>query len=222
MTARGMDAERGRQLADAMRDLDELGVLQLSVEMTAEGISARAVFEKMLEGIREVDARYETGEYFIADLIMAGHILRSVMRKVLVFHGFEDFRSFGSVVIATVRGDIHDLWKNVISDILKHNGFEVEDLGADVPEAHIIEAVRNRAPDILILSGTLQASADRMAETVAGLEEAGLRQQVRIIVGGSAVTTESSAAMGADAYCAGVMDCLKACHDIMARATGEC
>jgi methanogenic corrinoid protein MtbC1 len=216
-----MEKDPKQMLADAMRDLDELGVLQLAVELTAEGISSRVVFDTLLEGLREVDARYESGEYFIADLIMAGHILKSVMNKVLVFNGFEDFQSFGSIVIATVRDDIHELGKNVIADVLKYNCFEVTDLGADVPKERIVEAVRAVAPDILILSGMMPESHIRMAETIAALEEAGLRRGVRVIVGGASVTPESAAAMGADGYSGGVMDCLRACHEFMALTAGE-
>lgn len=216
-----MDKDLGALLRQSMRSLDELRVLQYSVEMTAEGCSSFEVFEILLEGIREVDALYEAGQYFIADLIMAGHIMKSVMNKVLVFHGFEEYSSFGKIVIAAVRNDIHELGKNVIADVLRHNGFEVFDLGADVSPERIVEAVREYAPNIIILSGMMKSSADSMADTVSALENAGLRGGVRIIVGGAAVTPKSVKIIGADAYSADIMDCLKTCHAFMAMAVGE-
>jgi methanogenic corrinoid protein MtbC1 len=216
-----MEKDPGQKLVSGMRDLDELVVLQSAVEMAAGGRSSYEIFEKLLEGLREVDARYESGEYFIADLIMAGHIMNSVMRKVLASGGFEDFTSFGRVIIATVKDDIHELGKNVISDVLRHNGFEVTDLGVDVPQERIVETVRSLKPNILILSGTLTDSPKRMAETIAALTEAGLRARIRIIVGGPSVTRQSAKAMGADIFSAGIKDCLKACHEVMALAAGE-
>lgn len=216
-----MNKDLRQLLVESMRKLDELEVLQYSVEMNAEGISSFEIFDKLLQGIAEVDAMYEAGHYFIADLIMAGRILKSVMTKVLVFHGFEEYASFGTVVIATVSGDIHELGKNVISELLKYNGFEVYDLGADVSTESILNAVKEYSPHILILSGTLQKSAEEMAACVAALKSGGLRGSVRVIMGGSAVTEQSAISCGADAYSANVKDCLKLCYDFMAQAAGE-
>jgi methanogenic corrinoid protein MtbC1 len=216
-----MEKDLKRLLVDGMRELDELKVLQCTVELIAEGTSSYEIFECLLEGIREVDAQYEAGRYFIADLIMAGHIMKSVMTKVLVFHDFEEYSSFGRIVAATVKDDIHDLGKNVIVNILRYNSFEVTDLGVDVSMDSIVSAVSEYAPNILILSGALTASAGRMAETISALEAAGLRRRVKIITGGACVTAASAAAMGADAWCDSVKDCLKTCHAFMAMAAGE-
>ena len=217
-----MEMKSGPVLVRAMSDLDELAVLQCAMDMTTEGASSRDIFENLLEGLREVYARVEAGDYFIADLMMAGHIMRSVMNKVLAWGGLEEFGSFGKVVIATVRNDIHELGKNVVTDVLRHNGFEVTDLGADVPEERLVEAVRTLSPDILILSGMLSASPDRMAEAIAALRREGLRDGVRIAVGGAPLTLKRAAEIGADAYCGSVLDCLRLCHEFMAAAAGAC
>lgn len=216
-----MEKDLSRLLVESMRDLDELSVLQRSVEMAAVGTSSYEIFECLLEGLREVDARYEAGEYFIADLIMAGHIMKSVMSKVLVFRDFGELSSFGKVVIATVKDDIHDLGKNVIVGVLRHNGFEVMDLGTDVSSERIVQATQEFSPNIVILSGTLSESPKRMADILADLEASGLRKNVRVIVGGASVTLATAAGMGADAYSGNVKDCLKACHEFMALAAGE-
>jgi methanogenic corrinoid protein MtbC1 len=215
-----MGKDKGQELIEAMRDLNELRVLQLTVEMMAEGTSSYEIFENLLTGIKAVDSLYEEGEYFIADLIMSGHIMKSVMTKVLVFQGSEEYFSFGRVVIATVENDIHELGKNVITEILRYNGFEVHDLGVDVSSEKIVAAVREDRPNILILSGTLSESLNYMAGSIRALEEAGLRKGIRIIVGGAPVTKKKAAGMGADAVSMNVMDCLKTCHEFMAMAAG--
>lgn len=215
-----MEKDLALLLKESIRDLDELRVLQYSVEMAAEGRPSYEVFEALLGGFGEVGALYETGRYFIADLMMAGHIIKSVMNKVL-FQGYEQPGSIGKIVIATVKDDIHELGKNVIAHVLRHNGFEVADLGADVSPERITEAVGEFAPDILILSGMLKSSACRMAESIAALLSAGLRGSIRIIVGGASVTPEAAVKMGADAYSSDIRNCLKACHAFMAKAAGE-
>ena len=216
-----MNKDLRKLLVDSMRELDELHVLQYSVEMTMEGHSSLEIFDMLLEGISEVDALYEAGSYFIADLIMAGHILKSVMTKVLVFHDFEEYTSFGTVVIATVRGDIHELGKNVITELLKSNGFEVHDLGADVSAESIVHAVREYSPYILILSGTLEKSFEEMGVCIKALKAAGLRERIRVVLGGSTVSAQAAIDLGADAYSANVKDCLKLCYDFMIQATAE-
>ena len=216
-----MEKDSGLLLVRAMGDLDELAVLQLALDLSTEGASSRDIFDKLLEGLRVADARFNAGEYFIADMMMARHIISGVMNKVLAWSGSEEFGSFGRVVIATVRNDIHDLGKNIVTDILRYNGFDVTDLGADVPEENLVKAVSTLSPHIVILSGTLSESVGRMAETIAALGEAGLRGGVRIIVGGPPLTAAHAAEIGADAYSENVLQCLKLCHEFMALAAGE-
>lgn len=216
-----MEKDFAQLLKDSMRDLDEMRVLQCAVEMVAEGHSSFEIFEVLLDGICEVAELYEAGRYFIADLIMSGHIMKSVMTKVLVFRGYEEYSSFGRVVIATVKDDIHELGKNVITEVLRHNGFDVHDLGADLSSESILDGVNNHKPDILILSGTMSSSQRRMAECIAVLQSAGMRENVRVIVGGPCVTMQSASEMGADAYTGNIIDCLKACHEFMALKAGR-
>lgn len=216
-----MDTDGREQLIAAVEDLNEMRTLNLALDMAEAEESAFAIFDALLEGIRRVDARYEAGEYFIADLIMAGHIMRSVMDTALVFPGSEEERRMGRVVICTVQGDIHDLGKQVIIELLQHNGFRVSDLGVDTPPRRVVEAVREQQPNILILSGTLSGSARSMRETIRALEESGLRKQVRILLGGAAVKGRSPGLMGADRCGETVLDSLRICHEFMALAAGD-
>lgn len=215
-----MDSSQARRLTEAMRELNEMKVLSLALDMVEADESAFSIFEALLEGIRQVDERYEAGEYFIADLIMAGHIMRSVMDTALVFPDTEESGSMGSVVICTVQGDIHDLGKQVVAEVLTHNGFRVRDLGVDVSPDAVVEALRNDKPDILILSGMLNLSARSMRETVRAVEQSGLRKGVRILVGGAAVKDVSPRVLGADGKSDSVLDALRACHEFMAMAAG--
>lgn len=216
-----MDKSQAAALVSAIGELNEMKVLSIAVELAAADVSAYAIFETMLEGIRVVDARYEAGEYFIADLIMAGHIMRAVMDNVLLFPGFEEYSSFGRVLIATVRGDIHVLGKQVVVEVLQHNGFQVEDLGADVAPEQVVAAIGRFSPHILILSGTLSASADSMGETIRAVEAAGLRGGLRVLVGGATVLGRDPLSLGADARSDTVLDCLRLCHEFMALAAGN-
>jgi methylmalonyl-CoA mutase cobalamin-binding domain/chain len=215
-----MDQKMGQSLVEAMRELNEMQVLDIAAELVIQDIPSVEIFDKLLEGVKEVDRLYASGKYFIADLIMAGHIMDSVMRKLLLKPSGEKFGPFGSVVIATVKGDIHELGKNVVTDVLRQNGFEVLDLGVNVAPERIAEAVKERNPDILILSGMLKGSPKYMEETIRAVERAGLRDRLHIVVGGACVTPELTEQMGADAFSADVYGCLKICHDYMADTVG--
>ena len=215
-----MDAPQFEALCAAMEELNEMKALTAAAELMESGASAFRVFEALLEGIRRVDGRYMAGKYFIADLIMASHIMRSVMKTAPVYPDGEPGPVMGRVLICTVQGDIHDLGKQVICEILTHNGFEVTDLGVDVAPDTVVQSIRNHRPHILILSGTLLASALRIRGTVRAVEASGLRNTVRILVGGPAVKDWSPRLLGADARSDTVLDCLRICHELMAQAAG--
>ncbi len=216
-----MEQIRAEKLTAAMEDLNEMRVLNLALDMAEAEESAFTIFEAMLEGIRRVDRRYEAGEYFIADLIMAGHIMRSVMDTALVFPEAEEPHNMGRVLCCTVRGDIHDLGKQVVIEILQHNGFQVHDLGVDVAPQTVLEALRQESPNILMLSGTLGTSARSIRDTIRAVENSGLRGSVRILVGGAAVKDRSPRLFGADGLSDTVLDSLRLCHEFMALAAGE-
>ena len=116
---------------------------------------------------------------------------------------------------------LHDLGKLVIADVLRHNGFEVTDLGADAAPDTVVQAIRSHKPHILILSGTIQASALSIRGTIRTVEASGLRKTVRILVGGQAVKDRSPRLLGADARSDSVLDCLRICHEFMAQAAGD-
>ena len=208
-TLNRQDADK---LIDAMRELDEMRVLNLTMDLSEQGVSAFDIHETLMEGIREVGRKYEAGDYYIADVIMAGHIIQSAMKSILIFREDTDRPILGQVLICTVQGDIHDLGKTAVGEILHANGFQVTDLGVDTPPETVAEAVRRDAPDVLILSGTLTASSRSMRNIIRNLEQTGLRKNLRIIVGGPAVNGLSPRLLGADAKSDTVLDALRLCR----------
>lgn len=217
----GVEKAGTETLVTAMEELNEMRALTAALGLVEAEVSPVDIFEALLEGIRRVDARYEAGEYYIADLLMAAHIMRSVMDTALVYPEAEERGNMGRVLICTVRGDIHDLGKRVVREILKYNGFEVIDLGVDVSPERVVEAIRARSPQILILSGTLTKSARTIRETIRAVEQSGLRSTLRILVGGGAVKDLSPRLLGADGKSETALDSLRICHEFMAQAAGE-
>ena len=215
-----VDAERVEPLCAAMEELNEMKALSAALDLVENDVSSFNIFEALTEGMRRVDRRYDAGEYFIADLIMAGHIMRSVMETALVFP--EEARgSMGRVVICTVQGDIHDLGKQVVCEVLRHNGFQLIDLGVDTAPEAVVQAIREHRPRILILCGTLQSSARSIRSAIRAVEAAGLRKNLHILVGGAAVKDLSPRLLGADRKSETVLDSLRICHEFMAQAAGE-
>jgi len=212
-----MDRRLGEKLAEAVRDLNDKMALQLSLEMLERGFSSYEIFEWLMEGMGQVISMYEKGEYFIADLMMASRSITDVFSKVLSSYEIGEVGSFGRVMIATVEDDIHGLGKDMIANVLRHNCFEIIDLGVDVSADSIVEAVREKSPDMLLLSGSMPNSPERMRESIAALRGAGLRDSLHILVGGQALTETVAESIGADAYSADLMQCLKLCYRFMAK-----
>jgi 5-methyltetrahydrofolate--homocysteine methyltransferase len=150
----------------------------------------------------EVGKRYEAGEYFVPELILAGEMLRQIseMVKPKLAQTTGAAKKRGKVVIGTVQGDIHDIGKNIVTFMLDVNGFEVKDLGVDVPAQRFVEAVNEFQPQVVGLSGFLTLAYDPMKNTVKALADAGLRDKVKIMIGGGQMDEKIREYAGADAY----------------------
>jgi len=184
------------ELAMAMADLDEMKVQALVKAGLAGGIDPSALLDDCREGMTLIGKRFETGEYFLSDLIMAGEIFKSAAAD-LTAHGGSSGPSKGKVVMGTVKGDIHDIGKDIVVTMLKGANFEVTDLGVDVPPAKFVEAVKATGAPVVGLSGLLTISFDPMKETVAALKAAGL--PVKVMIGGGPITESVREYVGADA-----------------------
>lgn len=188
-------------LVNWMADLKEEESLALVRELIQGGINPLDVLDDARSAMELVGKRFETGEYFIPDLLMAGEILKgiSAIVKPLLEAGQADLKK-GRVMIGTVAGDIHDIGKDIVTFMLEVNGYDVLDLGIDVPISVFIEKTREFKPQVLGLSGFLTLAFDSMKKTVEALEQAGLRDSLKIMIGGGQMDEEVRRYARADAY----------------------
>ncbi len=170
-----------------------------------------AIAEGMAAGMAVVGEKFERGEFFLADLVVAGAVMKEGL-AVLTPHLTGGWaRRLGTVVMATVEGDYHDIGKNIVTTLLLARGFEVIDLGSDVPTATIVDAVRQRAPQVVGLSALITVTMPKMGEVIAALAAAGLRDRVKVIVGGTPVTADFATAIGADHWAADAVEGVAQC-----------
>jgi 5-methyltetrahydrofolate--homocysteine methyltransferase len=191
-----------RELKDAIVALRMDQALTLAQRMLADGTDPLAIVAESSEAMQEIGRRYAAGQAFIPELIMGGEIMKSLSAEVLLPEGSgADSRdSKATVVIGTVQGDIHDIGKDIVALMLSIGGYSVHDLGTDVPVEAFVAAIREHDPDIVALSGLLTLAFDAMKSTVEGIAAAGLRDQVRIMIGGAAVNENVRAYAGADGW----------------------
>jgi 5-methyltetrahydrofolate--homocysteine methyltransferase len=160
-----------------------------------------AILADCREAMEVVGKRFEKGEYFIPELILAGEMMKTISGEVKPRMQAENGgEKKGKVVVGTVAGDIHDIAKDIVVFMLDVNGYEVRDLGIDVPVEKFVEAVREEKPDIVALSGFLTLAYTSMKDTVAGLEKAGLRAGVKVMVGGGTIDEQVCRYAGADGW----------------------
>jgi len=205
------------RLRDGIVNFDIKGVQKACREALRVGLPPyRAIVDGMARGMEIVGQKYEVGEYFLAELIMAGETMKEGMKILEPYLKAGDMKAAGRVVIGTVRGDLHDIGKNVVIMLLQAAGFEVIDLGIDVPAVKFVEAVREHEPDILAMSALLTATMMEMKNVIEGLKKAGLREKVKVIIGGAPVTPEYAEEIGADAAAKDAVEGVRLCEAWMA------
>lgn len=162
-----------------------------------------------------VGKRFEEGEYFLPELVLAGEMLEQVgaiAKPLLVDGEGEGAKKLGRVLVGTVHGDLHDIGKNIVSFMLDINGYEVKDIGIDVPVATFVDEVRSFKPDVVALSGFLTLAFDSMKETVEAFEKEGLRDQFKIMVGGGQIDETVRAYTGADGFGVNAVEAVTLCN----------
>jgi len=196
-------------LVDAITEMREEDALALARTALDDGTPPLEVLQDCRTAMTVVGEKFEAGEYFVPELILAGEMLREISAEVKPRMAGESTNGStphgGKVVLGTVQGDIHDIGKDIVFFMLDVNGFQVTDLGVDVPITTFVDKVRELEPDVVALSGFLTLSYDAMRDTVAALDAAGLRDRVKIMVGGGAVDDRIRAYAGADAFGADAM-----------------
>lgn len=190
-----------------LKDIAE-ELIQGHVERTAEltqraldeGTPPREVLESgLIAGMSVVGVRFRDGEMFIPEVLLSASAMKKAMETLRPLLGEEGGVEIGKVVIGTVKGDLHDIGKNLVAMMLEGAGFEVKNLGVDVDADRFVEAVKTEGADIVAMSALLTTTMYGMKETIEALREAGLRDRVKIMVGGASVTEDFARDIGADA-----------------------
>jgi 5-methyltetrahydrofolate--homocysteine methyltransferase len=189
------------KLTEAIISIQEEEAVRIAVELLDGGEDPFELINVCKKAVQIVGDRFEIGEVFIPELIMAGEIINRISAEVKTRVQKDDSGSSrGKVLIGTVEGDLHDIGKDIVIFLLDINGFEVVDLGIDVPPEKFVEKVREEKPGVVGLSGLLSLAFNSMKKTVDALEKAGLRGDVKVMIGGGAVDETIREYTGADAW----------------------
>jgi methylmalonyl-CoA mutase cobalamin-binding domain/chain len=172
--------------------------------------------EGLAPGVRMVGERYERGEYYLTDLVLAGEVMKAGLVPLEPFLSQSDVSTAGMVVLATVKGDIHEIGKNLVATMLRSAGFQVIDLGVDVPAQRIVETARQKRADLVGLSVLLTPMVNELVNVLDGMQEAGLRPQVKVIIGGACTTPELATKLGADGHGADAVAAVRLCEQLLA------
>lgn len=200
-------------LTDAMANLDEDEVAGLVKSKIDTGVDPLSIIKDLREGMDIVGEHYRKGEYFLVELMVSGEIFKDAMKLVEpLLQVARDTDKATRLVLGTVKGDIHNIGKDIVAVLLKAYGFEVYDLGINVPPPVFVDKLRETEAAILGMSGLLTPSFQSMKETVQAIEAAGLRDKVKIIVGGGVITDKVKEYSGADAATTDAVEGIKICQ----------
>jgi len=178
-----------------MREDDVLAAVRAAEEA---GLAPADVIAALQAGMKIIGDKYEAGEYFLSELIMSAEIFKRALEELGLDRSAADTGTRGTVVLGTVHTDIHDIGKNIVVSVLSANGFNVVDLGVDVPAQKFVDAVRDSGAEVVGLSCLLTTAFPAMQETIAALAEAGLRDTVTVMIGGGPVSADLAEQLGAD------------------------
>lgn len=191
-----------KDLTTILADLEEEEALRIARERLDSNEDPMGILSDARKGMEIVGQRFASGEYFIPDLIYSGEILKQIsdLVKPKLTQTTAEIKRLGKIVLGTVAGDIHDIGLNIVDFMLDINGFEVYNLGIDVPVQNFVDKVKETDASIVALSGFLTLAFDSMKETIEAIEAAGLRSKVRIMIGGGQIDEQIKKYTGADAY----------------------
>ena len=208
-----------RQLVDWLADMNEDDVLPLAKRMLLEDhVNPMRVLDLCRAAMDIVGKRFEEGEYFLPELVLAGEmldIIGGIAKPLIKQGGGETVATHGKVLIGTVHGDLHDIGKNIVSFMLDINGFEVKDIGIDVPVQKFIDEIQAWQPDVVGLSGFLTLAFDSMKDTIAAFDAAGLRDRFKVMIGGGQIDETVRRYTGADAYGVNAVEAVTLCRKWM-------
>jgi 5-methyltetrahydrofolate--homocysteine methyltransferase len=167
----------------------------------SQGVSAEEILNQgLVSGMGVIGEQFKNNEIFIPEVLVAARAMKAGMQIIRPLLAEANVKKLGKVVIGTVSGDLHDIGKNIVSMLLEGAGFEVTDLGADVPKEKFLESVRNENPDVLGMSALLTTTMVFMKDIVEALEEDNLKDKVKVVIGGAPITQSYADEIGADGY----------------------
>jgi trimethylamine corrinoid protein len=199
-----------KELVKFLSDLQEQEALEFVGKALEKGVDPVDLLGETKEAMNIVGQRFATGEYFIPDLIFSGEILKQIV-QMLEPHlkKSKEAERLGKVIVGTVAGDIHDIGKDLVVFMLDVSGFEVLDLGIDVPVQKFVDLIKETGSSVVALSGFLTLAFQNMKNTVDAVKAAGLRDKVKIMIGGGQIDEEVRVFTGADAYGKDAMEAVK-------------
>jgi len=207
------------KIVEAIIELDEQAALELADGRIKSGTEPVEILERCREGMSLVGEKFESGDFFLSEMIMAAEIFNQIMNIVRPHLKSALSEPRGKVVIGTVEGDVHDIGKNIAIALLKAEGFDIVDLGVDVSPATFVEAIREHEPDIVGMSSLLTVALETTKQTIDAITEAGLRDKVRIIVGGGRIDSHATEYIKPDASTDNAARGVRMCIGLM---KGEC
>lgn len=190
-----------QQIADKLYEGDRDAVSSLTQQALDGGLTPGEVLKGgLLTGMDRVGVDFRAGDLFVPEVLIAARAMHAGMDILKPLLTESEAETEGKVVIGTVEGDLHDIGKNLVAMLLEGGGFEIVDLGTDVPPAKFVEAVNNEQPDLIGMSALLTTTMPMMKSTIDALVDAGLREKVKVMVGGAPVTKDYADNIGADGY----------------------
>ena len=183
--------------------------------LESETPAADILLKALVPGIQEVGRLFEAEEYFLTEMMMAAEAMKQGVAEIQPLLASTDIKSNGKVIIASVAGDVHDIGKNLVALMIQSAGFDLEDMGVDVATEKIVEAVKTSSPDVLALSALLTTTRLEIPVIIEALKSAGLREQVKVLVGGAPVTNDFAQESGADGYAPDALQAAKAVQTLI-------
>ena len=190
-----------KQLYEAILNGNAAQAQAITQQALAEGAEPLAlVNEQMVPAMNEVGRRFECSEYFVPELLISARAMKSALDLLRPLLAAQGAQPAGRVAIGTVKGDLHDIGKNLVASLLEGGGFEVIDLGVNVPPEQFIASIKDQQASIIAMSALLTTTMPAMRATIEALKQAGLRDQVKVLVGGAPITQKYAEDIGADGY----------------------
>jgi len=193
--------EKLKAIYDGVVEGDNATVQQLVQEALNGGTAATAILnDALIPGMAEGGRLFEEGEYFVPEMLISARAMKTAMAMLKPYLQQADVKYAGTIVIGTVKGDLHDIGKNLVGLMLEGAGFQVKDLGSDVTPEKYVEAARETGANVVAMAALLTTTMVNMKATITALEEAGLRDKVKVMIGGAPVTDSFARQIGADGY----------------------